>query len=516
MLREAPFTGIGLNAYREVNDYYVLLPDGTPHAHNTYLQTGLEVGVLGLVAFLALMGLFFVLAARAYRRARDPNARAALLGLAGCGAAYLGYGLADSLWIGRQGALPLWLMLGIVAGAGRGLTPIVSRRAAWVLIALLTPLALVGTPVWSSVLLTNAGVLVARPPWAGPAPSIDQLDRTEALARWALQLWEGNSRAHALLGEIAWLRGDDDLALTAYGRAAELDPAEPLAHYRLGELYAGQSDQALAVTHYRAAGAGGVLLGRAYEARSREDWPEAVRWYGLAEAVSPGDERALRGLASALRASGDPAAAELRWRDYTARFPELPWGYAGVGDLLLLRDQAPAAVQVYQEGLAAAGPEATLYLGLARAQQRAGDNEAAIDAALAGLALRPDLRGGWHHLGGLYEAQGRPEEALAAYLRAVGETEDHTAWASLMGAGRILLRDGSPAEAAAHLERAATISGAIGERPEVVARVYTLLGDALAAAGRPEAAAQAYRQALALDPENPAAPEGLARLGDGP
>jgi O-antigen ligase len=58
-IRDFPFTGMGMNTFREVMPVlYPLFTSGTdieiPHAHNEFLQAALDLGIPGLIAFIAL------------------------------------------------------------------------------------------------------------------------------------------------------------------------------------------------------------------------------------------------------------------------------------------------------------------------------------------------------------------------------------------------------------------------------------------------------------------------------
>gem|GEM_PF-1297817 len=82
-----PALGIGLHNARYTYDRYKdpgSIESEIPHAHNNYLQAVVERGIIGLVAFLALVGGLFVIFARAYRRG-PPGSKTYVIGLAGVG-----------------------------------------------------------------------------------------------------------------------------------------------------------------------------------------------------------------------------------------------------------------------------------------------------------------------------------------------------------------------------------------------------------------------------------------------
>jgi len=122
-IQDFPFTGCGLGAFRRV--VHVLYPlfltgpdTDVGHAHNIFLQTALDVGLPGLVAYLALL---LVAGAVCWRWARTggPLARPLALGLAAGLVGLHAYGLTDALALGSKPVVAFWFALGLVAGLER-------------------------------------------------------------------------------------------------------------------------------------------------------------------------------------------------------------------------------------------------------------------------------------------------------------------------------------------------------------------------------------------------------------
>jgi putative inorganic carbon (HCO3(-)) transporter len=120
-IQDFPFTGLGLGTFeRVVAILYPLFlhPEGTvPHAHNLFLQVAVDLGLPGLVAYLALLGLTFASAFSAYRafRQKEENALASLC--AGCIAGLGGmcvHGLVDVANWGLKLAFIPWVVMGLV------------------------------------------------------------------------------------------------------------------------------------------------------------------------------------------------------------------------------------------------------------------------------------------------------------------------------------------------------------------------------------------------------------------
>jgi len=123
MIQDFPFTGIGTGTFQSVANvlypFFLIGPDaGIPHAHNLCLQVAVDLGIPGLVAFLAMLLLAFrsvFESVRIYTRAGSRElaavAWASLASLAGM----LTHGVVDaSTWIVGRGAFIPWLVMGLV------------------------------------------------------------------------------------------------------------------------------------------------------------------------------------------------------------------------------------------------------------------------------------------------------------------------------------------------------------------------------------------------------------------
>jgi Uma2 family endonuclease/O-antigen ligase len=125
-VQDFPYTGLGLGTFEQVVAvlYPLFLhPEGTvPHAHNLYLQVAVDMGLLGLVAYLALLGLAFATAFATHRRLWE-RGQWALAGLcAACIAGLAGmcvHGLLDAVTWGTKLAFVPWVVIGLVVGLGR-------------------------------------------------------------------------------------------------------------------------------------------------------------------------------------------------------------------------------------------------------------------------------------------------------------------------------------------------------------------------------------------------------------
>jgi putative inorganic carbon (HCO3(-)) transporter len=119
-IQDFAFTGMGMNTFRLVvpllYPMFTVAPDtDIAHAHNQLLQTGLDFGIPGLVAYLAL---WLGAAGLLWGTWRVPGhywLRVLALGLAGSLLAYFVYGLLDTVALGARPGFIFWLLLGLVA-----------------------------------------------------------------------------------------------------------------------------------------------------------------------------------------------------------------------------------------------------------------------------------------------------------------------------------------------------------------------------------------------------------------
>lgn len=111
-IQDFPFTGCGLGTLRKVIPLLYPLFTVSPendiaHAHNIFLQTAADVGLPGLIAYVALLGLAAVVAWKFAPR-RGLPLLAALLAL------HL-YGLTDAVALGSKPGIVFWAALGLLA-----------------------------------------------------------------------------------------------------------------------------------------------------------------------------------------------------------------------------------------------------------------------------------------------------------------------------------------------------------------------------------------------------------------
>jgi putative inorganic carbon (hco3(-)) transporter len=121
VLQDFPFTGAGMGAFRPVVNalypFFSFAPDAAPpHAHNLYLQVGVDLGLPGLLAWLTLLllaGRAAWLAYRHGRRTHDAQTAGLAAGLLASLAALATHGCLDAAVWGTRPAVIVWLLWGL-------------------------------------------------------------------------------------------------------------------------------------------------------------------------------------------------------------------------------------------------------------------------------------------------------------------------------------------------------------------------------------------------------------------
>ena len=130
-IADFPFTGMGLGTFRQIGPLLYPMPSipasvDIAHAHNFFLQTGLDMGLPGLTAVIALHLLAAWVLYRLWhtpgRIAPDWPAfftwRAFAVGWMGCLVAHTVYSQFDAVALGSKPGFLLWLLFALIFAAG--------------------------------------------------------------------------------------------------------------------------------------------------------------------------------------------------------------------------------------------------------------------------------------------------------------------------------------------------------------------------------------------------------------
>jgi putative inorganic carbon (hco3(-)) transporter len=119
-LSRSPWIGIGLNEFRNVYNPTAARPGvDIAHAHNIFLQTALDIGLLGLAAYCAVI-IFLVRKSLATAGSLSPLCRGTAIGAVLSLVAATAFGLSDAVALGAKIGMFQWLAGGLALAAHRG------------------------------------------------------------------------------------------------------------------------------------------------------------------------------------------------------------------------------------------------------------------------------------------------------------------------------------------------------------------------------------------------------------
>ena len=123
-IADFPFTGMGMNTFRKVvhvlYPLFLTSPDtDIASCHNQLLQTALDLGIPGLVAYVALLAAAVSMGFQVWRHSEHRWMQASAQGLV-CGIlAQQVFGITDSIPLGAKVGIFFWVALGILAAMYR-------------------------------------------------------------------------------------------------------------------------------------------------------------------------------------------------------------------------------------------------------------------------------------------------------------------------------------------------------------------------------------------------------------
>ncbi|MBW6474730.1 MAG: O-antigen ligase family protein, partial [Anaerolineaceae bacterium] len=239
MIRDMPFTGIGLNTFPLIQSQFYpgIFIGPEAHSHNLYLQLALDLGLPGLFAFVWFVILWIVGLLRALAKENASNARLLMVSTLAGMAAYLAHGVMDAQMPGAKPGFVIWSLLGIGAALMAPLGEAKkSRIHTWVLSVLVLPFVMGLLAIFqpSSVYMNLGAVQAHKVLSPFPAAQITSPADFEAAQRnleEALRLDPSLRQAHLLLGRFASVQGDFSAAIKYYENRVALDMVDPVAAY---------------------------------------------------------------------------------------------------------------------------------------------------------------------------------------------------------------------------------------------------------------------------------------------
>jgi tetratricopeptide (TPR) repeat protein len=329
--------------------------------------------------------------------------------------------------------------------------------------------------------------------------SADSLQQAENIVKQLMALSIDFAPAWFLQGRIHSVRGNDDKALAAYDRAADLVPGfwktryngalvafrlkrmsdserrfarlavdfpnRPEPRFNIGRIAYAQDELDRATTEYAAA----LEI-------ANGDYPEAEINQGLVLRAQGRNEEALTHFDSVLRKDAKSSSAMMNR-----------------ALVLMALDRDSDARIALEEVILLSPDDGAAQYNLGRLESKLGKHEAAVKAYRLAIALRPDHLKAAVSLGSALTALERPVEAIAAYRQATKIDDGYSpAWYNL---GLALRRNGQFQEAAEAYKRVVALD------PEDV-KSYKNLGVVYVKLGRRDVAMGYFQSALDLDPAN--------------
>ena len=436
-IRDYSTTGVGLNAFGPVawlnyafdkSAAVVSLTD----ARNVWLQAGVDLGLVGLVAFL-WFSIVILLFGWVVQRRRGMDERLVMGGMWLSVLAWFLYGTLNVVGLGTAPTTFIWMLLGVLIGTwgSEGGTIVQGTRRsmwwAWLLGALVLVVAGLGlrqSPAWA--LNRGANILdrallngTERPlpealDWLRSAGRLSGVVRRQAMANYAL----GNREQAVIL-----LGMDSDPAGYLYSRVrlsiedGNLEQAEDLA--LVGLEVAPESGRLT------------CLLADAY--RLDRNPIEALRYYKMTPELASSFGDNPTELAACYRELGTLEGALGWWQDAADHLgaaanlvAEEP-GYAleQAWALFQATGELSEAVSIV-EGVAAAEPESLdPLLLLADMYLAAGRGQKALEWGQAALTVAPASADAWVRLAQAYWLLNRQGEAQQALAEALQYQPDH-------------------------------------------------------------------------------------------
>ncbi len=119
ILRDFPFTGIGIGTFEPtVLALYPLLQSNPgapqPHAHNFYLQMGVDFGIGGMIAYLGLVTSALAVGWRTVARASRGTSQWLVMGLLSGYLVFLTHSLLDAVAVSTKVSIVVWFLLGLL------------------------------------------------------------------------------------------------------------------------------------------------------------------------------------------------------------------------------------------------------------------------------------------------------------------------------------------------------------------------------------------------------------------
>ncbi|TNV86060.1 hypothetical protein FGO68_gene7424 [Halteria grandinella] len=289
----------------------------------------------------------------------------------------------------------------------------------------------------------------------------------------------------------------------------ELDPSHYKAHTQLGLLFMEREEYERAADHLKQA----LLLNRGYPLAlvtmgnllfETGHADEAIRYHKQALSVNEKELQALIGLGNAYYDTQRPHEAVHFYRKALEQDQQLADVHYNLGNALYLVEDIQGAIDHYRSAISLNPKKAESHYNLGNALCVKQDYPAAIAAYQAALEIDPRNAPALYNLGNAFYMVNRFEEAVKVYIKALDINEKSAECHFNLASAYNDLSD--HARAVHHYTRSI-------ELDEGNVDAYVCLANVLEGnRGSQEKIEALYREALARDPENQKAKEGMKKL----
>jgi putative inorganic carbon (HCO3(-)) transporter len=440
MVLDMPFTGIGLNTFPTVLPRFYATerygvsnpgaePDAemvfVPHAHNLLLQTAVDLGIVGLAAFLSII---LIAVWRGMGALHDPAERGLALGLLLGLLAFGVFSLTDAVALGAKTGPALWVVLGLLcalppAERNAPARAMSASRRRWQRVALAGVVALALLPLLAAPVALNVARIALHRLDAAPAARAAGEDQWAAgalnLARsvaWGPYV----GRTHAAEALLARGRGDAEGETAALTAAVAAAPWDSSVSYPLGALHFERGQYAEAAQVWGVEPTLRALLQRGDRAT---ELVAALPWYERARALAPDDWRPYAAAAELLGGHGRDGEASVA----LAHALRLRHGQVAAADMrapqiaaLAVADRLndPAAALPASAATAPSRGDARMFVRAALLLEQRQDAVGALYAAEAATRADPGAFIYWQTLADLGARHGQAQLAAEASARA--------------------------------------------------------------------------------------------------
>jgi tetratricopeptide (TPR) repeat protein len=319
----------------------------------------------------------------------------------------------------------------------------------------------------------------------------------EALYRQAVEEAPGDINALHRAGVLAFQRGALEDSLALLGRAAAINPDEPVLWSDLGLVQASAGQAAEAVDSYDRAlalrpGVAETHCRRADALRLSGRTDEALAGYDAAIALDPAFAQALNNRGLALMALGRREEALASYDAVLAFRPDYVLALCNRGRALQEQGRRMEALESYDAALALKPGHLEALNNRGAVLQDLQWLPQALDSFDEALRLKPDFADALNNRGNVLKNLGRMDEALASYGAAIVAQPRFVE--ALCNRGFLEWTLGRPGDAVASYDAALEIDPGQVEAWNVRAIALTSLN-------RPIDALDSYDAALALNPD---------------